>query len=406
MKIAFISWEYTPFLVGGLGIYSLNMTRKFVEKGNEVSVFTMNPKNSKEFEEKNGIKIYRFSFLDSSKTISIFANSDILSWGKGLKLFSDIFNYNFLLTKKFTELQKREKFDIIAVHDWISAFSGLMLKQTKVPIVFHLHSVEEIRNFPGSETLKRLEREMAKEANKVITVSESMRDFVGSIGYDKEKISVCWNGTDPEAFDPKKVDLELVEKLKERYKIREEKIVFFIGRLVWFKGIYNLVKAMSFVLKEFPNTKLIMVGIGESENLMQEVKALGLEKNIVLVNKWLSDEEKLAHFYLADVCVFPSINEPFGIVASEAMAMEKPVVVGASGVSGFKEQVVPSGEKRTGVHVDGNSPQDVAWGIKEVLGNLEEAKKWGKNGRELVLEKFNFELTATKTLSIYESLLK
>jgi glycogen(starch) synthase len=127
---------------------------------------------------------------------------------------------------------------------------------------------------------------------------------------------------------------------------------------------------------------------------------------VILVNKWLKDEEKLAHFSLADVCVFPSINEPFGIVASEAMAMEKPVVVGASGVSGFKEQVIPTGEDRTGVHVDGNRPEDIAWGIKEVLKNSEEAKKWGKNGRKLVLQKFNFDLAATKTLSIYESLAK
>jgi len=405
MRIAFFSWECPPFLVGGLGVYTLNMTKKFVEKGNEVSVFTMNF-NFKEFEEKDGIKIYRPFSPDSSQAISLFANSDILSWGKNIKLFSDIFNYNLFSAKKFIELQKKEKFDVIAIHDWISAFSGIILRKTKVPIVFHLHSVEEVRNFPGSETLKRLEREMAREADKVITVSEAMKDFIISIGYDKEKISVCWNGTDPEVLDPKKVNFELVEKLREKYKIKDEKVVFFIGRLTWFKGIFNLIKAMPFVLKEFPRTKLIMVGIGEDEATRGLIENLGLEENVVLVNKWLKDEEKIAHFALADVCVFPSINEPFGIVASEAMAMERPVVVGASGVSGFKEQIIPAGEERTGVHVDGNRPEDIAWGIKEVLKNPEEAEKWGKNGRKLVLKKFTFDIAATKTLSIYESLIK
>ncbi|MEM5836352.1 MAG: glycosyltransferase family 4 protein [Candidatus Aenigmatarchaeota archaeon] len=405
MKIAFFSWEYPPFLVGGLGIYSLSIVKKFVEKGNEVSIFTLGFKNSKEFEKKDGIKIYRFTSFDISKAISIFANNDILGWGEGLKLFSDIFNYNIFSVKKFLEVQKKEKFDVIAIHDWISSFSGLILKQTKIPIVFHLHSVEEVRSNPGSETLKRLEREMAREANKIITVSEEMKNFVSLLGYEKEKISVCWNGTDPEVLNPKKVDLRLVEKLREKYKIKNEKIIFFIGRLVWFKGIYNLLKAMLIVQKEFPHTKLIMVGIGEDQNVKEQIKSLGLEKSVILVNKWLNDEEKLAHFALADVCVFPSLNEPFGIVASEAMAMEKPVVVGASGVSGFKEQVIPSGENRTGVHVDGKSPEDIAWGIKEVLKNPE-AEKWGKNGRKLVLEKFNFDLTANKTLSIYESLIK
>jgi glycosyltransferase involved in cell wall biosynthesis len=405
MKIAFFSWEYPPFLVGGLGIYTLNMTKKFVEKGNEVYVFTMNF-NFKEFEERDGIKIYRPFYPDSSQAVSIFANNDILSWGENIKLFSDIFNYNLFSANKFMEIQKKEKFDVIAIHDWISAFSGLILKKTKIPIVFHLHSVEEVRNFPGSETLKKLEREMAKEADKIITVSEAMKEFVTSIGYDKEKISVCWNGTDPELLDPKKVNPEIVEKLREKYKIKDEKIVFFIGRLTWFKGIFNLVKAMPLVLKEFPKTKLMMVGIGEDKATKELIKSLGLERNVILVNKWLKDEEKIAHFALADVCVFPSINEPFGIVASEAMAMEKPVVVGASGVSGFKEQVVPAGEGRTGVHVDGNRPEDIAWGIKEVLKNPEEAEKWGKNGRKLVLQKFTFDLAATKTLSIYESLTK
>jgi glycosyltransferase involved in cell wall biosynthesis len=149
-----------------------------------------------------------------------------------------------------------------------------------------------------------------------------------------------------------------------------------------------------------------MVGKGEDQSLSKMVKDFRLEESVILVNKWLNDEEKIAHFALADVCVFPSINEPFGIVASEAMAMEKPVVVGASGISGFREQVVPNGEERTGVHVNGNSPEDIAWGIKEVLRNPEEAKKWGKNGRKIVLKKFTFDIAAAKTLSIYESLIK
>ncbi|MEM5853120.1 MAG: glycosyltransferase family 4 protein [Candidatus Aenigmatarchaeota archaeon] len=405
MKIAFFSWEYPPFLVGGLGVYSQNLTKRFVDKGNEVSVFTINF-GSREFEEVDNIKIYRFSLPETSKSISIFANQDILSWGENIKLFSDIYSYNLLSAKKFLEIHEKEKFDVVAVHDWLSAFSGLILKKERIPVVFHLHSVEEVRSSPGSDTLKKLEREMASEADKVVTVSESMRDFVSMIGYEKEKISVCYNGTDPEIMNPKKVDFELVERLKSEYGINEEKVVFFIGRLVWFKGIYNLVKAFQLVLKEFPRTKLLMVGIGDNENLKNFVRSLGLEESVIIVNRWLNDKEKVSHFALADVCVFPSINEPFGIVASEAMAMEKPVVVGASGVSGLKEQVVPSGEKRTGVHVNGNIPEDIAWGIKEVLSNQQQAKKWGKNGRKLVLEKFNFDLTAEKTLSIYESLVK
>jgi glycosyltransferase involved in cell wall biosynthesis len=109
---------------------------------------------------------------------------------------------------------------------------------------------------------------------------------------------------------------------------------------------------------------------------------------------------------LADVCVFPSISEPFGIVSLEAMSMEKPVVVGASGISGLKEQVIPDGENKTGIHVDGRNPDDIAWGIKEVLRNEEEARRWGKNGRKRVLENFTLDMVAKNTIKIYEEFLK
>ncbi|MEM5791133.1 MAG: glycosyltransferase, partial [Candidatus Aenigmatarchaeota archaeon] len=119
-----------------------------------------------------------------------------------------------------------------------------------------------------------------------------------------------------------------------------------------------------------------------------------------------SEDERILHYALADLCVFPSISEPFGIVSLEAMSMEKPVVVGAAGVNGLREQVIPSGENRTGVHVNGENPQDIAWGIKEILRNFEEAKKWGKNGRKRVLKEFTWERAAKRTLEIYEKVIK
>jgi len=407
MKIAIFSWEYTPFLVGGLGVYASNMVKKFVEKENEVSVFSLNT-NSRDFEEKNGVRVYRPFFQDTSKIFSLLINEDLRKWGSNLKLFVDIFNYNLFSANKLIELiKKKEHFDIIAIHDWLSAFSGLILRDLKIPTVFHIHSVEEQRNLGGgSEVLKNLERKMGDEAEKIITVSNSMRDFLISIGYKMKKISTCYNGCDPKVHDPKKVNLELVEKLREKYKSLDNTL-FFIGRFAWFKGILNLVQAMPTVLEEFPKTKLIMIGIGwEYKKLVDLIEKLGLRDKIILRNEWINEEEKIAHYALADLCVFPSLTEPFGIVASEAMAMEKPVIVGASNISGFKEQVIPSGEERTGIHIDGNNPKDIAWGIKEVLRNLDEAKKWGKNGRKRVLENFTWDIAAKKTLSIYKELLK
>jgi glycosyltransferase involved in cell wall biosynthesis len=87
------------------------------------------------------------------------------------------------------------------------------------------------------------------------------------------------------------------------------------------------------------------------------------------------------------------------------MAMEKPVVVGARGVVGFREQVLSSGTDQNGIHVNGGDPVDVAWGIKETLRNPEKARIWGESGRKRVLEYFTWHKVADETLKIYESLI-
>jgi glycosyltransferase involved in cell wall biosynthesis len=111
------------------------------------------------------------------------------------------------------------------------------------------------------------------------------------------------------------------------------------------------------------------------------------------------------HYAASDVCVFPSVYEPFGIVCLEAMSMGKPVVVGARGVVGFKEQVLSSGVNQTGVHVNGEDPLDIAWGINQTLENPKKAKTWGANGRKRVLEYFTWRKVASETIKIYKSLL-
>lgn len=414
MKIAFFVWEYWPRLVGGLGTYAIEITKKFEELGHEVTVFTLNEGNLKTLEKWNGIEIHRPMLVDSSAVFPLFIREDLKRWGTHLKFFSDIFSYNYLSASKFINLLIRrngEKFDVVAFHDWLSAFAGAIIEREmpSLPTVFHIHSIEEQRALGGgSQIIKEIEREAAKGADSIITVSNSMKDFLISLGYPQEKINVCYNGCDPEKYDPKKVKKEDIENLRKFYKIKpEEKVILFIGRLTLVKGVYNLVRAMPSVLQEFPNTKLIILGKGEQyHDLITLIQQLNITEKVYIRSEWVSEEERILHYAMADLCVFPSLSEPFGIVSLEAMAMEKPVVVGASGISGLREQVIPSGPERTGVHIDGNRSEDIAWGIKEVLRNFEEAKKWGKNGRRRVLKEFTWEKAAKRTLEIYEKVIK
>jgi glycosyltransferase involved in cell wall biosynthesis len=414
MRIAMFCWEFYPRLVGGLGTYAIEISRKFKELGNEVTVFTLNDGNLKTKEEWNGIEIHRPLILDVSDIFPFLVTDDLKKWGTSIKLFSDIFAYNLLSATKFVNFcvkKEKRKFDIVAIHDWLSSITGLAIRKDleKIPIAFHLHSVEEQRSLgSGSEVVKYLEKTMAEKADKIITVSNSMKEFLTRLNYPKDKIEVCYNGCDPKKYDPKKVKKEDVESLKKFYGIKEnEKVIFFIGRLTWVKGVKNLIKAMPSVLKDFPESKLIILGKGEEySELIDLSKKLGIEDKVKIRSEWVSEEERILHYAMADVCVFPSITEPFGIVCLEAMAMEKPVVVGASGVNGLREQVIPSGKDRTGTHVNGENPEDIAWGIKETFKNFEEAKKWGKNGRKRVLKEFTWDMVAKKTLKIYESLLE
>ncbi len=414
MKIAFFVWEYWPRLVGGLGTYAIEITKKFEEFGHEVTVFTLNDGNLKTLEKWNGIEIHRPMLVDSSVVFPLFIREDLKRWGTHLKFFSDIFSYNYLSASKFINLLIRkngERFDVVAFHDWLSAFAGAIIEKEmpSLPTVFHIHSIEEQRALGGgSQIIKEIEREAAKGADTIITVSYSMKDFLVSLGYPQEKINVCYNGCDPEKYNPKKVNKERVEDLRKLYRIKpEEKVILFVGRLTAVKGVYNLVKAMPLVLEEFPNTKLIILGKGEQyQDLITLIQQLNIAEKVYIRSEWVSEEERILHYALADLCVFPSLSEPFGIVSLEAMAMEKPVVVGASGISGLREQVIPSGPERTGVHIDGNKSEDIAWGIKEVLRNFEEAKKWGKNGRKRVLKEFTWEIAAKRTLEIYEKISK
>ncbi|RLF50197.1 MAG: glycosyltransferase family 1 protein, partial [Thermoplasmata archaeon] len=125
----------------------------------------------------------------------------------------------------------------------------------------------------------------------------------------------------------------------------------------------------------------------------------------ILREEFVSEDERIRHYAAADLVVLPSLYEPFGIVCTEAMAMEKPVVVGARGTSGMREQVIPSGEEQCGIHINPYDPNDIAWGVKEILGR-EDCGAWmGKNGRKRVLKYFRWDQVAERILRIYKEVI-
>ena len=398
-------------LVGGLGTYAENITRKYVELGHDVSVFTLNPGNLPVRELIGGVEVHRPLIADATRVFTLLVHEDIRKWGAGVKFFSDIFMYNVLsATKLLNELIHKEqyKFDIISFHDWLSSIAGMMAhNHSKMPAVFHVHSTEWGRTLgAGSAAVSKLEDGAAEAADRIVTVSHLMKQDLAVHGWSVEKIDVVWNGIDPERYSPERVKTDEVRKIRLEYGVKDDELmILFVGRLTPVKGVSNLLMAMPEVLKAYPKVVLVILGRGElQKDIVELANRLGISERVRYRFEFIPEEQRILHYASADLCVFPSTYEPFGIVSLEAMAMEKPVVVGAKGVVGFREQVVPSGPDQCGVHVNPEEPSDIAWGIKETLSDPERARDWGKNGRKRVQEFFTWEKAAKQTLSIYEEL--
>ena len=411
MRIGFFVWEYPPRLVGGLGTYAEYITHEFIELGHDVTVFTLNPGDLKTRDVMKGVEVHRPLIADASTVFPMFVTEDLRRWGTNIRFFNDIFIYNVLsATKLINSLIKKEdyKIDVICIHDWLSSIAGIIVKnETKIPVVFHVHSTEWGRSGgQGSEVVSHFESATAQVADHIVTVSHAMRDDLVRHGWPIPKISVVWNGVDPKRYNPDNCSPEDIKQIREKYEIqKDEPMLLFLGRLTWVKSVRNLVQSMPLILEEYPKTKLVILGKGEEQrDITETATRLGIEDNVTCRFDFVPEDERIIHYAAADLCIFPSIYEPFGIVSLEAMAMEKPVVVGAQGVVGFREQVVSSGPDQSGIHVNGEDPSDIAWGVKEILKNPEKAKLWGKNGRKRVLQYFTWKKVAEQTLKLYSDL--
>jgi len=403
-----LTWEYPPKIVGGLGTYTYELTRQLVKMEHNICVFTMNDGTLKTRELMGGVEVHRPKLLDISEIFPDVVTEEIRRWGPGMRFFSDVWLYNILTSSKIVnDLVPNEKrsFDILSVHDWLSAMAGITLKKSlKAPMVFHLHSTEKGRSLgDGSKLINDLERKAADFADKIITVSYAMKDELISYGFPSDKIEVVWNGVDPNKYSLERVPPERRQQIRSRYKIApDEKMIFFIGRLTGVKGADRLLMAMPHVLSKFPKTKLVIVGKGEMEGeLVRLAASLGIQNNVVFNFNMLSEEERIAHYATSDLAVFPSLYEPFGIVALEAMSMKKPVVVGARGISGMREIVVSGGPNQCGYHINPYDPQDIAMGINMILGDENHMRTLGENARARVLSEFTWDIISRRILEIY-----
>lgn len=407
MKIAYFVWEFPPRLVGGLGTYAGEITKKFAEMGHELNVFTMNDDSSLKTNETvmGGMTVHRPMLADASGVMPAFVDEELRKWGSGLKFFSDIMSYNLLSANKcVNQIAKQKSFDIVVCHDWLSAMGGVISKANlKKPLVFHVHSTEYGRSGGkgGSNTVKELEYSAAANADMIITVSYAMQQELNTLKFPLVKTRVMWNGVDERKYDIRNIKPDRITDYRRSLGIADdEKMVFFAGRLTWVKGIDSLVRAMPSILAKAPKTKLVILGRGEmTEEVRNMVGQFSLEKNVVLLDRWVEEDERIMLYASCDVACAPSRYEPFGIISLEGMGMSKPVVVG---VGGLREAVL---DCKTGFYCNPDDPESIAGRLVDVLSDEKLAKQMGTAGRERVEKLFTWGKIAADTIKLYETLL-
>jgi len=389
LKVMMLTWEFPPRIIGGISPHVYNLSKSLARNGVRVYVVTCDFPGAPQHEVADGVEVFR---IDSYKNPS----PDFATW---------VYLMNVNMQKEAASLVNSlgGEVDIFHAHDWLVADAGIGLKHVfRKPLLATIHSTEIGRrngiHFDYERMIHETEAWLTYEAWKVICCSDYMVSHVRwAFGLPADKLVMIPNGVNAEVYA--KAKNENLSLFRSKFALPEEKIVLFVGRLVHEKGVHALVNAIPKVLEKI-NAKLIIVGNGYmKEQLSNIIKNMGLAHK-VLFTGFLDDETLRKLQQCADVSVVPSLFEPFGIVALEAMAAKSPVVVSDTG--GLSEIV---DHDVTGVRVYPNNPESLAWGITRVLLEEAYANSMKANAYKKVQEKYNWDKIAQRTKAIYEVIL-
>jgi 1,4-alpha-glucan branching enzyme len=384
-----LTWEFPPRIIGGISAHVYNLSRSLAAHGVRVYVVTCDFPGAASHETLDGVEVFR---IDSYKNPS----PDFATW---------VYLMNVNMQKEAAALVRSldGKIDIIHAHDWLVATAAIGLKHVfRRPLFATIHSTETGRrngiHLDYERMIQETEAWLTYEAWKVICCSDYMISHVQwAFGLPPDKLVMVPNGVDHETYS--KYEKEDLGQFRSRFALPEEKIVLFVGRLVYEKGVHVLVNAAPKVLDRV-NAKFIIVGNGYmKDQLSGLVKGMGLANKVIFTG--FVDDDTLRRLQIcANVSVVPSLFEPFGIVALEAMAARSPVVV--SDIGGLSEIVE---HDVSGVKVYASNPDSLAWGIIKVLTDDGYANWIRTNAYKKIQEKYDWNRIAQQTKTIYRNVL-
>ncbi|MDK2798857.1 MAG: hypothetical protein PWP27_581 [Clostridiales bacterium] len=387
MKVLMLSWEYPPRIIGGISRVVHDLAQKLGQQGHEIHIITCWDPNTKELEKD------KYVFVHRVHTYDLKANN-FIDW---------IMHLNFALTEYSVKLLNNlGNVDIIHAHDWIVTYVSRVLKHVyKIPLVCTIHATEHGRNQGIHNEMQRyindVEWWLTYESWKVICNSYYMKNEIETIfQVPYSKIHVIPNGISADKFNGIEKDYEF----RKNFAADNEKIIFFVGRLVQEKGIHILIDAIPKILAHYYDVKFVISGKGPQLDFLRE-KANNMNiGHKVYFTGYISDENLKKLYKCADIAVFPSLYEPFGIVALEAMAANIPVVVTETG--GLGEIVEHAYDGMKAYVGNANSLADC---IIALLYHPDLYDRVKTNAMHKIKNHYNWDLIGNQTLTLYNEVI-
>ncbi len=393
MRVLMVSWEFPPHTVGGLGRHVADIAPELAAQGVDLHIITPLIGDAPQHEQPAlNLHVHRVAGAvrtdDRAGLIERTQRANTSLEAEALALHADVGG-----------------FDLIHAHDWLAAFSSVALQHAlQRPLVATIHSLEWGRmqghiHTPQSWWIHNIERELATNAARIITVSRYMAHQAHDVLHvSPGMIDVIYNGvTLPCAAAPRPAPNDEQRCLvRRRYAADHEALICFVGRLVHEKGAHMLLAALPRIRERVPHAKLVIAGTGpERDHLRHQAEASGMADHVQFVG-YISDDARNELYGVADVAVFPSLYEPFGIVALEAMSYGCPVVVSATG--GLAE-IVDAHE--TGITTEPGNPDSLAWGVLHTLQHPDWAAARTTNALRVLQTTYSWQRIAAQTIDTY-----
>jgi glycogen(starch) synthase len=391
MRVLLVSWEYPPVIEGGLGRHVRKLSEQLVRDGLEVHVLTRGGGRLPAEADQHGVIVHRVRERPFPKDASAFVR-----WVDAM---------NRHMHALAAELCDRFEFDLVHSHDWLVAGAAdRAAREIGLPWLVTVHATEYgrhqgwVQNHPQSH-IHAAERAMVRRADHVITCSRYMRVHVANVfGVRPSKVTAIPNGIDPRDLEPVEPDLAT---LRARYAGPDDLLVLLVGRLVYEKGFHLALDALAPILLRRGGVRFVVAGTGTAEaELKRQATKLGLAGHGVFLG-WIGDDMLHSLYRVSDLCIVPSIYEPFGLVALEAMASGCLCVVADTG--GLRE-VVPV-EGTVGLRFPSRDAGALRGVLERVLTDDASRRQLVAEAREHVL-RFDWAEVARRTAEVYRVLVE